>query len=54
MVGDVPVGIFLSGGVDSSTAGNVQQSITGKKIDTFFSWFDENGEDALSKRKLDF
>ena len=53
LVGDVPVGIFLSGGVDSSTVTAFAAKHYGKKIDTFSVGFDfENGEGELPKARL--
>jgi asparagine synthase (glutamine-hydrolysing) len=40
---DVPVGVFLSGGVDSSTVASIMQSQSTKKIRTFAIGLDEKG-----------
>jgi asparagine synthase (glutamine-hydrolysing) len=41
MVADVPVGCFLSGGVDSSVIAALMQSLSSKKIQTFSIGFDK-------------
>jgi asparagine synthase (glutamine-hydrolysing) len=45
MVSDVPVGIFLSGGYDSSLVTALLQSDREEKINTFTIGFEENGYD---------
>jgi len=45
MVSDVPVGVFLSGGYDSSLVTALLQSDRDKKINTFTIGFQENGYD---------
>jgi len=35
LISDMPIGVFLSGGIDSSTITAIAQSISSKKIDTF-------------------
>ena len=52
LVGDVPVGIFLSGGIDSSTVTAFASRHYPRKIDTFSVGFDfENGEGELPKAR---
>ena len=55
MIADVPVGAFLSGGVDSSIIATMMQSIRGdKKIKTFTVGFDTLTEANEAKQTSDF
>jgi asparagine synthase (glutamine-hydrolysing) len=55
MIADVPVGAFLSGGVDSSIITTLMQEIRGdKKIKTFTVGFDTLTEAAEAKETSDF
>ena len=53
MVSDVPVGVFLSGGYDSSAVAAILQSQSQQKIKTFTIGFeDENYNEATSAKKI--
>lgn len=55
MIADVPVGAFLSGGVDSSIITSLMQEIRGeKKIKTFTVGFDTLTEGAEARQTSDF
>lgn len=51
LIGDVPLGIFLSGGLDSSTIAYYAQKNTTKKIKTFSIAFDEDSFDESKYAK---
>ncbi|MDO8565352.1 MAG: asparagine synthase (glutamine-hydrolyzing) [bacterium] len=56
LVADVPVGIFLSGGIDSSTIAYYAQRASDRKIKTFSMGFDEESfdESVYAKQVADF
>ena len=41
MISDVPVGVFLSSGVDSSAVANLSQKVAGRPLNTFTLTFDD-------------
>lgn len=45
LISDVPLGVFLSGGVDSSAIANLAQRVSGTPINTFTLTFDESEYD---------
>ena len=51
MVSDVPVGVFLSGGVDSSLLASILQSNSSNKINTFTIGFDDPRYDESEPAK---
>jgi len=51
MVSDVPVGVFLSGGYDSSAVASILQANTTNKINTFTIGFKEKGFDEAPYAK---
>lgn len=52
LVADVPLGIFLSGGIDSSTIAYYAQKVRGEKIKTFSIGFQEKSFDESSYAKF--
>lgn len=52
MVSDVPVGVFLSGGYDSSLVASILAKKQGKKINTFTIGFDDEKYDEAKHAKL--
>ncbi len=52
MIADVPVGAFLSGGIDSSIVTGIMSQLTNHPIQTFAVGFDEEGYSELPYAKL--
>lgn len=52
LVSDVPLGVFLSGGLDSSAVAYYAQRASGKPINTFSIGFDEHSYDESAQARL--
>src|SRR5262249_6369602 len=52
LIGEVPMGAFLSGGVDSSIVTGTMSALRGKKIQTFAVGFDQPGYDERPYARL--
>jgi len=52
MIADVPVGAFLSGGIDSSIVTGIMSQLTNQPIQTFAVGFDEEGYSELPYARL--
>ena len=51
MVSDVPIGAFLSGGIDSTTIVGIMSKISGKPVDTFTIGYKDKQHDESKKAK---
>ena len=51
MISDVPLGVMLSGGIDSSLVAAIAQKFSKKKIDTFSISFPQKGFDESKYAK---
>ena len=51
MISDVPIGCFLSGGIDSSLVASIMQKNSNKKINTFTIGFEENNYNEAIQAK---
>lgn len=52
MIADVPVGSFLSGGIDSTIITGIMAKLSGKSVDTFTIGFAEKDYDERGRAKL--
>jgi len=52
MIADVPLGVFLSGGVDSSIIATVMSAVSGKKINTFSVGYTNKRYDESERAQL--
>lgn len=52
MVSDIPIGVFLSGGIDSSSIVAIKSEVSAKQLSTFHVAFEEKGFDESRYAKL--
>lgn len=50
LVGEVPLGVFLSGGLDSTTVTGIVSELTGTQVKTFSVAFENDGDDYDERR----
>ena len=52
LISDVPLGVFLSGGLDSSLLSAIAAKYIGKNLSTYWVTLSEEGYDESKKAKL--